>query len=475
MRPLRSLRGRLLLAYAGLLLLGFMGLAWLAGSQLSQAALEDFERRQQAQVALAASSLKEEVEHLGEEGGSLAGLQVQLERLSAEAGGTLRLIGPQGALWLDSRGAEETDNNQHDYPEVAAALEQQSLAEIRPGASGLTLYTAAPVIEDGRVLAVLHLATPLAPLLASIQQRWATLVGGVALLAVVALGISLWLGASLTAPLRALRGSALRLAEGDFTAQLPIERHDEIGELASAFNHMATQVAAMVAAQRAFASNASHELRTPLTTIRLRSEALREGQLDPPTAQRYIVEIDEEAARLGHLVEELLFLSRLEAGRAERGSERVDVARLLRHLIREAEESSEGLSFGLEHASSLPPVEANTDHLRIVLRNLLSNAVKYTPVGGQIHCRLTTDKSALFITIRDSGQGIAPEALPHLFERFYRANTEHSRAIPGSGLGLALVHSLVTLYGGAIEIQSAGAGQGTTARLVWPLPRESPT
>ena len=149
---------------------------------------------------------------------------------------------------------------------------------------------------------------------------------------------------------------------------------------------MAQQVESMIEEQRAFASNASHELRTPLTTIRLRSEALREGTLDAETEEKYIAEIDDEVTRMGSLVNDLILLSRLDSGRAELGSDEVEIAPLVHGLLRELQPQIEQkeLAVTVNIPPNLPTVAANPNHLRVVLHNVLSNAVKYTPANGQI-------------------------------------------------------------------------------------------
>ena len=245
-----------------------------------------------------------------------------------------------------------------------------------------------------------------------------------------------------------------------------------LGELAVAFNHMAAQVKAMLEEQRAFASNASHELRTPLTTIRLRSEALREGRVDEATAGQCIEEIDSELVRLSELVEDLILLSQLDSGRARPGEQQVDVARLLRHLLDEytSRLCDKKLTLNLELPPEVTPLVANMHHLRVVFRNVLDNAVKYTPDGGVITWQLQVEDGHLHTTMRDMGRGIDPEDLPHLFERFYRADKARTRQTPGVGLGLSLVQEVVGAYGGRVAIDSAGVNQGTTVHVWWPLP-----
>ena len=268
-------------------------------------------------------------------------------------------------------------------------------------------------------------------------------------LGVMALIASWWLAASQTRPLEQLRYSAIRLANGDFSQRIPQDRSDEVGELAAAFNHMADQVQAMVEEQRAFASNAAHELRTPLTAIRLRSEALRDDTVDVETAKQYAVEIDDEAVRMSNLVNDLILISRLDAGQPELGCEQLDPSRLARALVSElrVRTAHQKILLSLETPNELPSISASQGHLRVVFYNLLDNALKYTSEGGEVRWRLWTEDSWLRSIITDNGQGITPEDLPHVFERFYRADKAHARTISGVGLGLALVRSVVLAYG----------------------------
>jgi signal transduction histidine kinase len=337
------------------------------------------------------------------------------------------------------------------------------------------IYAAAPVFEDEKVLGVVQLSRPVTDAAAAVRRRWWALAGGVSVLSLLAVVASSWIAASLARPLEQLRVSTLRLAAGDLDTRLPDLGSDEIGQVAAAFNDMADKVQAMLEEQRAFASNASHELRTPLTTIRLRSEALRAGTLDPATARQYSAEIDDEVARLGGLVEDLILLSRLDAGRAARGQESVDVVRLAQAALRDLSSlaQTQGVALLLDTPAARPTVWAASNHLRVVLRNLLSNALTYTPAGGSVTCRLRVEGDHLVLVVADTGQGVAPEDLPHLFERFYRADKAHGRAIRGAGLGLALVRSIVETYGGAVTLTSSGLGQGTTVQVIWPLGRES--
>lgn len=471
MSGIRRLRTRLFLTYTALLIVGLGGLALLAGRQIERGAVEDYEQSLVSQVALVARGLRDGVEEFGEGDTGQGALLQTVRTYTSDVAANVLLIDASGRAWLSS-GDDLPAENLSSQPEVAAALERQTTYDTRDDDGGqMRVYAAAPIVEDGRVLSVVRLDAPVTAAQPLIAQRWLELGGGVLLLILLNLGASTWLSVSLTRPLDRLRRTALRMAEGDLSQRLPTDRQDEIGQLSVAFNHMAGQVEAMLEEQRAFASNASHELRTPLTTIRLRSEALREGALDEETARQYIEEIDDEVRRLGRLVEDLLMLSRLDSGRTQRGEQEVDVGRLARHLLQTyaSKAADAGLRLTLDVAPDLPTVTAGLNHLRIVFRNLLDNAIKYTPTGGTVSWSLRQEEDTLHAVIADTGRGVAAGDLPHLFERFYRADKARTRDVPGTGLGLALVRGLVEAYGGRIALSSAGVGQGARVEVWWPL------
>jgi signal transduction histidine kinase len=473
-----SLRTRLMLAYAGLIVVGFAGLAVFAGRQMSTAAEEDYENQLEQQAQLMAEGLSDIVGYYVEGRILPADLARFVQGAAERANARLTVMDPDGVVWIDSGGLS-SQRDQTQYPEVLAALNGRLVHDLRVDESGnLMIHTAAPIVENGEVLGVVRVTAPARAVHDAVTRRWLALGGSVSLLALIAIAASAALSRSLTRPLERLRVSAERLAEGDLSSRIPVDRADEIGELAAAFNYLAEQVEEMLAEQRAFAANASHELRTPLTAIRLRAEALRSGKLDDEAARRYAAEIDDEVGRMGGLVEDLILLSRLDAGRAEPGNTPVDVDRLARTLMRDLSTRAEsaGVDLSLDAPSDLPPVEASPNHLRIVFRNLLDNALKYTPAGGKVDWQLCVDGDYLISTVIDTGQGIHRADLDRLFERFFRADKSRSRRVEGSGLGLSLTCSIVGFYGGQLEVESEGPGQGTTARVRWPLRRaDAPT
>ncbi len=467
---LYSLRWRLMLTYVLLIVVGFGSLALFAGQQISVALTTDFERHLETEALLVASALHEPLEKLDEGEFSEAQVVQSLKGLSVQTNAYLVLLDTKGNILLDQMGnVPDIELSQTD--EVKAAQSRNVVHRLRNNQGEATLNTAAPIVDDDRILGLVHLSVPAAQIQNDIYQRWLILGAGVGVMALLALLASLWLSSSLTRPLSELRQTALELANGDLSKRFPKQRYDEIGKLANAFNYMADEVQSMINEQRAFASNASHELRTPLTTIALRTELLLETPLDESESRRYIMEIDQEVGRLNGLVDDLILLSRIEANRLQRGEERIDpirLAKLMQRLL-ETKARSKQIDINVVTPTHLPEIMANRNHLEVVFRNLLDNAIKYTPDGGKVQWELRAENEQLHAIVSDTGQGIAPDDLPHIGKRFFRTDKARTRQVQGIGLGLSLVHLIVQFYGGQLEISSPGVGKGTTVHVWWPF------
>jgi signal transduction histidine kinase len=287
----------------------------------------------------------------------------------------------------------------------------------------------------------------------------------------IASGVSLvgWvLANTLARPIQVLTRAAQNMEQGDLSVRVKPTGPEELERLAVAFNNMASRLQSNVNELRAFVANASHELRTPLTVVKLRTEALSEGALEEPDiARKFLNEIESEVDRLVLMVNDLLDLSRMEAGMV--GSQRSRLSlEAIAHEVYEAfhiRSSRAEVSLSLDAEGDLPEIMGNEDQIRRVFYNLIENAIKYTPCGGRVEVLLRPGPSdnTVRLLVRDTGPGISPEHLPHVFERFYRADTTQPRpgVSRGSGLGLAIAKSIIESHGGEIGVSSQ-VGNGTT-------------
>ncbi|WP_030236584.1 MULTISPECIES: sensor histidine kinase [unclassified Streptomyces] len=295
----------------------------------------------------------------------------------------------------------------------------------------------------------------------------------VAVAAGVALAVifgALLLSRAVLRPVHALTLAARGLGEGDLGRRVPVSGRDEIAQLGGAFNRMAESIQAGEERQRRLTSDIAHELRTPLANLRGYLEALRDGVVEP--TPELLDSLHEEALLQQRIVDDLQDLALAEAGALTYHRTEVELRELLEtgRQAHRAQAEAAGVRLTLE-APRPVSVTADPDRLRQVVGNLVGNALRATAPGGTVTLALTADPERAVVEVRDTGKGIPPEDLPHLFERFWRADAARGRATGGSGLGLSIARQIVTDHDGTIEVRSA-VGVGTTFTIALPEPRD---
>lgn len=322
-----------------------------------------------------------------------------------------------------------------------------------------------PLSQGGYVEAL----TPLGRVDASIQAFRVLLpLLGLASLA-LALLLSWAIAGKALRPIARMTATAQTIAlSQDLSRRIEVPAHrDELGRLATTFNEMLSSIEHSYQAQQRFVSDASHELRAPLTAIQGNLELLnRHKTMPPPEREEAIDEITREANRLTRLVADLLALARADAG-APLNASLVDLDAVVLDAFRAAHQLAHGQHLVL---SPFDPIQIKGDEYRLkqVLLILLDNALKYTPTTGEVTLGLCHDTTAATILVRDTGVGIAPDDISHVFERFYRADPGRNRDPGGTGLGLPIAQWIVEQHGGTIVLESH-LGQGTLARVRLPL------
>jgi signal transduction histidine kinase/ActR/RegA family two-component response regulator len=221
-----------------------------------------------------------------------------------------------------------------------------------------------------------------------------------------------------------------------------------------------------------FLATLSHELRTPLTSILGWSHLLTGGKLDKQQTAHAIETIARNARAQERLIDELLDISRITTGKLCLDLRAVKLAPLIQAVVDDVRLAADARSINLEAAfeSDVGPILGDPDRLQQIVWNLLTNAIKFTPKGGDVQVRLERNDSHALITVNDSGQGIATELLPHVFERFRQADSSNTRSNGGLGLGLSIVRQLVELHRGTVTAESSGENAGTTFRVMLPVP-----
>ncbi len=342
---------------------------------------------------------------------------------------------------------------------VRMALSQKVL-DAFPGTEAAAIIVAKPAASLGEVLG------DLMP-----RLLFSGLIGVAA-----ALVLGFLLSQSVAAPLRNIARAARSVARGNYRQRVPATGPTEVRELAASFNRMTEEVQRSQQTLRDLLANISHELKTPLTSIHGFSEALLDGTIeDPAGIQRSARIINDESNRVLRLVQELLDLSRLESGQVSMQQDDLNLNELFEHVSEvfalRSEDSGVALDMNLQ---GRPQIRGDFDRLEQVMNNLLDNAFRHTPKGGTV--RITSrnfQPDTVQVTVSDTGQGIPPDDLPHLFERFYRSGNNANGSSnsngnkKGHGLGLAISREIVRAHGGEIWATSE-PGKGTT--FVFSLP-----
>lgn len=293
-----------------------------------------------------------------------------------------------------------------------------------------------------------------------------------ALLAAIlaAAGVSVFFSRRVIFPLRSMMSASQRIAEGHYDERVDLHGEDEIAELAGRFNRMAERLEAVESMRRRLIGDVTHELRTPLTAIKGSMEGLIDGVL--PADQETYEQIHQEAGRLARLVDDLQELSRVEAGAYELDLKPLELPGLIELVSRRLAARFEAARLRLDRnlPPDLPRVLADEDRLVQVMMNLIGNALQYTPEGGVVTVSASVVNGRMQVSVRDTGIGIPPEHLPHIFDRFYRVDKSRSRqAGGGSGIGLTIARHLVEAHGGKLRAESAGTGAGSTFTFTLPL------
>lgn len=288
-----------------------------------------------------------------------------------------------------------------------------------------------------------------------------SLVAGVTAVILAAL-IGWWLAGRTARPLAELVNATQKLGLRDMALRVyEPDTGDEVAELARGFNRMAARLHREDQARRQMLADVAHELRHPVAVLQSQMELLQDGVR--PLTSESLAGVQDEVLRLGHLIGDLQDLSLAEAGALSLNRQTVAPADVLESLIAYLAPVAEekGVALALAVAPDAPAVLADPQRLRQVLVNLLSNALRYTPAGGRVTVSAAaTPAGWLGVTVADTGAGIAPDDLPHVFDRFYRADRSRSRQGGGAGLGLAIARSLVRLHDGTIRAESS-LGQGS--------------
>lgn len=292
---------------------------------------------------------------------------------------------------------------------------------------------------------------------------------------VTSLAVSLFVARRVTVPLRHMTQISERISAGNYAERIevaPVHRADELGQLAASINMLAFALEQTERRRLEVVSDVAHELRTPIATIEGYLEGLLDGVIEP-TPQTWAM-LHSQAGRLRRLVDDLQELSQAETRQIPLAPQPVLPQSLVRRALEplEGQFAEKGLQLQAFLPEDLPQVMADPARAVQILTNLLVNALRYTASPGRVEVVVSCEEEIVSFRVTDTGVGLAPDQLAHIFERFYRVDKSRSRALGGSGIGLTIARSLAQAMGGDIQAESAGLGQGSSFTLRLPQARE---
>jgi signal transduction histidine kinase len=481
----RSLRARLVLAFAGLI---FISLS-LAGVATVYLLADEQEKTAREKVGRLAEPVALRTAILEASGYNASQILIALEIeypdlrilvVDSEAtvvGDTGQTLRGQTISQLQEQGVPARPLPQGPLP---ARPLPDSRFRVQRGPESLLLFTSpqgvlVTIPGPGGVLVPRYQAVLAVPE-SDISQAWRDLLPRLGLAAGVALFVGVVVASLLTRsiarPLRRITDASEAMARGEYQQQIPAYGGEEVGRLAEAFNKMAKQVDASHRTLRDFLANVSHELKTPLTAVQGFSQALLDGTLRRPRefeeAGRII---NEESIRMRALVDDLLYLSQAEGGQLALDIREVDPRELLSATTERFQHRSEDAGISLVLVAEDAPERVAVDARRMeqALTNLVDNALRYTPAGGRVTLRSFAENGHARISVHNTGSVIPPEALPRVWDRFFRVDSSRSRADGNSGLGLAITREIVELHGGSVSVASSEE-EGTEFVITLPLP-----
>lgn len=383
----------------------------------------------------------------------------------------LRILDALGTVLVDSQQADQGTDLSGD-PLVTQALSGQYASRNEKIDGEITMFVVLPVFVEDRLAGLVYLSQPLSDVTAVLDDLRIRLLLSTAIALSLSAIVGLVLSQAIAHPLRRLTAVAGAVAQGQFDQQVSVRSRDEIGRLSRAFNDMTTRLQAARQMQTDFVADVSHELRTPLTSIKGMVETLRDGAIDDPEVRdRFLETTENETDRLIRLVNDLLILSRVDSEALNLQRQSIELLQLVQASVERLRPQAEarGLGLRVETDSSTPLVWVDTDQVQQVLVNLLDNAIKFSRPGGTVTVKVAAEPGhSARVQVCDQGIGIPAEDLPHVGQRFYRADKARSRAAGGSGLGLAIAQSLVQAHGGRLWLESQES-EGTVVSFTLPL------
>ena len=391
------------------------------------------------------------------------------ELFNTSSGAMVFVTAEDGSVLLHTEGADFTDRRvPQKMLDQMDAGDDLFVTGTLDGVYEERYYTAGRRIEIGGKVGYLFAASPVAALGPYIVDM--LVMFGISAVAILLLcSLLCWvLARRITGPIEAISDAARKLGSGDFTARAPVDGCVELADFATTFNNMATRLQTIDNSRGQFMGNIAHELRTPMTTIKGFIDGMLDGTIPQEENQHYLTIVSQETGRLARLVQNMLDITKLEAGEVPVHARNYDLWKTVNDVVLSDEQRIEDGRIDIRGLGGPPMmICADPDFVHQVVYNIVDNAIKFTPEGGTISFAAQKKGGMVEVSIENTGSGIAPEALPFVFERFYKEDRSRGMNTRGSGLGLHICKILVNLSGGQIHAESE---EGQWCRFVFTLP-----
>ena len=353
-------------------------------------------------------------------------------------------------------------------PEVVSAIAGNNVFSWQYHAGVMNSRAATPIFYYGSIVGCVYMTEYDTSQGALIQLLQRSLLGITVILELVLVVFSVIYATSFSLRIQKIMNSMRIIQKGDYTHKVAVGGNDELTVLGNEFNYLTERLQTSEEKRSRFVSDASHELKTPLATIKLLSDSILQNDMDPNTVREFVEDIGNEAERLNRMTAKLLSLTRVDGERISE-SEIIYLAPTVRRVSKMLSPmaSKAGIQLEMDLDGDAPVLILEDDLYQIVF-NLMENGIKYNQPGGKLTISLHRTEDNAELTIRDTGMGIPPESLPHIFERFFRVDKARSRASGGSGLGLAIVRAIVQRNKGQIRVDST-LGKGSCFTVTFPV------
>ena len=426
----------------------------------------------------------------GESEASADALYQQLLEAARQSGGRLLIVDMDGKVTFDT--FDERCGTRLGLSEVFSVLRgeadsdfgfhQQEGADRKQAASVLDWLTGrdlnrvwvgcfvSALVNEGQRVGALALITSVQETVDSLTSMRDQMLGVFSAALVVVLVLAGFISRIVTKPVKELSAGIERMSKGDYQHRVHVPGKSEMAQLAAAFNQMSEQVYHLDEARNQFVSNASHELKTPLATIKILVESVMyQEDMDPQLRREFLGDIDREIDRLSSVVGDLLTLVHIDSHKLRLRREMMIFADTVREGVARLAPLAQKRGQTIQtDIADVCEMFADPGKLAQVCYNIIENAIKYTPDGGTISVTLHRMGRDAVLEISDTGVGIPPEDLPHVFDRFYRVDKARSRDTGGTGLGLSIVQQIVRLHAGSVTVASK-PGEGTTFTVQLPV------